>query len=130
MIDKTSLSFIGSAYSTNEQEKYDIQGQYWLTQTETSENLGVGTYMEHARNYLKANVKSLKLAFAHKAKRHDILAGLTYKIEHVDEYSREYEMRDSSGYNIPHTGEDLKMVYSLRAHNKLDANRQIGRAHV
>lgn len=121
--DKTSLSFIGSAYSTNEQEKYDIQGQYWLTQTETSENLGVGTYMEHARNYLKANVKSLKLAFAHKAKRHDILAGLTYKIEHVDEYSREYEMRDSSGYNIPHTGEDLKMVYSLRAHNKLDANR-------
>lgn len=121
--DKTSLSLIGSAYSTNEQEKYDIQGQYWLTQTETSENLGVGTYMEHARNYLKANVKSLKLAFAHKAKRHDILAGLTYKIEHVDEYSREYEMRDSSGYNIPHTGEDLKMVYSLRAHNKLDANR-------
>ena len=73
---KTRLSLIGSAYSTNEQEKYDIQGQYWLTQTETSENLGVGTYMEHARNYLKANVKSLKLAFSHKAKRHEILAGL------------------------------------------------------
>ena len=121
--DKTSLSLIGSAYSTNEQEKYDIQGQYWLTQTETSENLGVGTYMEHARNYLKANVKSLKIAFAHKAKRHDVLAGLTYKIEHIDEYSKEYEMRDSSGYNIPHTGEDLKMIYSLNARNKLDANR-------
>ncbi len=121
--DKTTLSLTGSAYSTDEQEKYTIQGQYWLTQTETSENLGVGTYMEHARNYLKANVKSLKLAFAHKAKRHDVLAGLTYKWEHVDEYSKEYEMRDSSGYNIPHTGEDMKMIYSLRAHNTLDANR-------
>ena len=121
--DKTSLSLIGSAYSTNEQEKYTIQGQYWLTQTETSENLGVGTYMEHARNYLKANVKSLKLAFSHKAKRHEVLAGLVYKIEHVDEYSKEYEMRDSSGYNIPHTGADMKMIYSLKARNKLDANR-------
>ena len=121
--EQTRLSLSGSAYSTNEQEKYDIQGQYWLTQTETSENLGVGTYMEHARNYLKANVKSLKLAFAHKAKRHEILAGLTYKIEHVDEYSKEYEMRDSSGYNIPHTGEDMKMIYSLNARNKLNANR-------
>ena len=121
--EKTSLSLIGSAYSTNEQEKYDIQGQYWLTQTETSENLGVGTYMEHARNYLKANVKSVKLAFAHKAKRHEVLAGLTYKLEHIDEYSKEYEMRDSSGYNIPHTGEDMKMIYSLSARNKLNANR-------
>ena len=121
--ENTKLSLIGSAFSTNEQEKYDIQGQYWLTQTETSENLGVGTYMEHARNYLKANVKSIKLAFAHKAKRHEILAGLTYKIEHVDEYSKEYEMRDSSGYNIPHTGEDMKMIYSLNARNKLNANR-------
>lgn len=121
--ENTKLSLIGSAFSTNEQEKYDIQGQYWLTQTETSENLGVGTYMEHARNYLKANVKSLKLAFAHKAKRHEILAGLTYKMEHVDEYSKEYEMRDSSGYNIPHTGEDMKMIYSLNARNKLNANR-------
>lgn len=121
--DKTSLSLIGSAYKTNEQEKYTIQGQYWLTQTETSENLGVGTYMEHARNYLKANVKSLKLAFSHKAKRHDILAGIVYKMEHVDEYSKEYEMRDSSGYNIPHTGEDMKMIYSLNARNKLNANR-------
>lgn len=121
--ENTKLSLIGSAFSTNEQEKYDIQGQYWLTQTETSENLGVGTYMEHARNYLKANVKSLKLAFAHKAKRHEILAGLTYKLEHVDEYSKEYEMRDSSGYNIPHTGEDMRMIYSLNARNKLNANR-------
>ena len=121
--ENTWLALTGSAFSTNEQEKYDIQGQYWLTATETSQNLGVGTYMEHARNYLKANVKSLKLSFRHKAKKHEILAGLTYKIEHIEENSKEYEMRDSSGYNIPHTGEDMKMIYSLNAHNTLNANR-------
>ena len=121
--ERTKVSLSASAFHTNEQEKYDIQGQYWLTQTETSENLGVGTYMEHARNYLEATVKSLKLTLSHKTRKHDILAGLTYKIESIKENSKEYEMRDSSGYSIPHTGEDLYMIYSLNARNQLDANR-------
>lgn len=121
--EKTKLLLIASAFHTNEQEKYDIQGQYWLTQTETSENLGVGTYMEHARNYLEATVKSVKVALEHKTKKHDIQAGLTYRIENITENSKEYEMRDSSGYSIPHTGEDLYMIYSLKAKNTLDANR-------
>lgn len=119
----TSLSFIASAFSTNEQEKYDIQGQYWLTQTETSEQLGVGTYMEHARNYLKARVESFKFMFRHKAKQHELQAAATYKIEHIEEASREYEMRDSSGYSVPHTGKDLYMIYSLNARNEMNANR-------
>ena len=58
---RTDLSLLASAFTTKEQERYDIQGQYWLTQTETSENLGVGTYMQHSRDYLNADVKSLKL---------------------------------------------------------------------
>ena len=119
----TNVTLTASAFHTNEQEKYDIQGQYWLTQTETSENLGVGTYMEHARNYLEATVKSVKLAVAHKAGKHDIQAGFTYKVESIKENSKEYEMRDSSGYSIPHTGQDLYMIYSLNARNRLDANR-------
>ncbi|MBQ6309855.1 MAG: TonB-dependent receptor, partial [Prevotella sp.] len=119
----TSLSLIASAFSTNEQEKYDIQGQYWLTQTETSEQLGVGTYMEHARNYLKARVESFKFMFRHKAKQHELQAAATYKIEHIEEASREYEMRDSSGYSVPHTGKDLYMIYSLNARNEMSANR-------
>lgn len=64
----TSLSLIASAFHTKEQETYDIQGQYWLTQTETSENLGVGTYFQHARNYMKANVQSVKLLLKTKPK--------------------------------------------------------------
>ena len=121
--ENTHVSLLYSAFRTNEQERYDIQGQYWLTQTETSENLGVGTYMEHARNYLKANVQSVKLTVNHKMKRHDLLGGITYKMERVRETSREYEMRDSSGYSIPHTGKDLQLIYTLNAQNKLRANR-------
>lgn len=121
--EKTNLSLYGSAFSTKEQETYDIQGQYWLDQTETSENLGIGTYMEHTRNYLKAKVLSAKLLLEHKARKHDFMAGITYKKEHITEHSREYEMRDSAGYSVPHTGKDLYMIYSLDAHNTLDASR-------
>ncbi|MDY4020458.1 MAG: carboxypeptidase-like regulatory domain-containing protein [Prevotella sp.] len=121
--ENTKFSLIGSAFKTREQETYDIQGQYWLTQTETSENLGVGTYMEHARNYLNATVASVKMTLNHKTKKHNIQAGLTFKFENINEKTREYEMRDSSGYSVPHTGKDLYMIYSLDARNELKAKR-------
>lgn len=124
--DSTSLSLLGSAFSTNEQERYDIQGQYWLTQTETSENLGVGSYMEHARNYLKASVQTVQLLFTHKLRKHDIRAAVSLHKELIREYSREYEMRDSAGYTMPHTGRDLNMIYSLNAQNRLKATRMEG----
>lgn len=121
--DKTSVSLSGSAFYTKEQEKYDIQGQYWLDQTETSESLGVGTYFEHARNYLTARVMSAKLMLKHKANKHDVEAALTFKREHIEEHSVEYEMRDSAGYSMPHDGKNLYMIYSLKARNELNANR-------
>lgn len=121
--EKTQIKFVSHVFNTYEQEKYDIQGQYWLTQTETSENLGVGTYFEHARNYLKAQVASFQMMIAHHSQHHQLQFAATYKIEHVHENSIEYEMRDSSGYNIPHTGTDLKMIYALNAHNELNASR-------
>ena len=121
--DNTSFSILGSAFYSKEQEKYDIQGQYWLDQTETSENLGVGTYFEHARNYLTARVLSAKAILKHKTKKHDIEVAYTYKKEHISENSVEYEMRDSAGYSVPHNGKDLYMIYSMKARNTLDANR-------
>ena len=121
--DRTKLSLLASAFATKEQETYDIQGQYWLDETNTTEQLGVGTYMEHARNYLDANVKSLKLAFAHKPDGHDIQAGLTWRHETIKENSREWEMRDSAGYSIPHTGDRLDLIYNLRSSNRISSNR-------
>ena len=121
--NKTSFSLITSAFHTKEQERYDIQGQYWLTQTETSENLGVGTYMQHSRDYLTANVVSVKLMGKHRTQNHEVEGAATYKIERIEENSREYEYRDSAGYSIPHTGDDLYMIYSLRAKNKLNSKR-------
>ena len=124
--DSTTVKLLASAFNTKEQETYDIQGQYWLDDTQSSESLGVGTYMEHARNYLKANVQSLKLMANRRLRHHDIEAGLTMKWEHIKENSREYEMRDSSGYSIPHTANRLDLIYTLASKNSIDARRVEG----
>lgn len=119
----TSVALIGSAFHTKEQETYDIQGQYWLDDTQTQEQLGVGTYMEHARNYLSADVQSYKLIGTHKTKNHNFEMGLTYKQERIKENSREYEMRDSSGYSIPHSPTRLDLIYNMTSQNRIKTNR-------
>ena len=121
--DSTKIKFLTSAFHTKEKEAYDIQGQYWLDDTQSSENLGVGTYMEHARNYLTADVISFKLIGSHKTRHHDVEAGLTYKTEHIKEQSKEYEMRDSSGYSVPHTADRLDLIYTLIAKNDIKSHR-------
>ena len=119
----TNLSLIASAYTTREQERYDIQTQYWLSDSKSAESLGVGTFFEHSRNYLNATVESAKLLMQHKTRHHEWEGALTLKHEKIEEQSVEYEMRDSAGYSVPHTGYDLNMVYSLKAQNLLKANR-------
>ena len=119
----TQISLLASAFHTKEQETYDIMGQYWLDDTQTQQQLGVGTYMEHARNYLTANLQSLKLMVNHKTRKHSMEAGVTFKWEKIEEQAREYEMRDSSGYSIPHTADRLDLIYSLASKNTLSSTR-------
>ena len=121
--DSTSIKFLTSAFHTKESERYDIAGQYWLDDTQTQESMGIGTYMEHARNYLTADVISFKLIGRHQTKRHDIEAGISFKTEHIKEQSREYEMRDSSGYSVPHSADRLDLIYTLSAKNDIRSSR-------
>ncbi len=119
---RSGLSLAFSIFSTRERETYDIQGQYWLNDTEGDEQLGVGTYMEHARNLLSSSTKTLRLDYTARRSGHTVLAGVGWKGEHVRENSREWESRDSSGYSIPHTGKDLMLIYNLRSVNEITTN--------
>ena len=124
--DSSHIKLLWSAFQSKEQERYDIQGQYWLNEAQSTEQLGVGTYAEHARNYLTANMQSLKLIYNKRFRQHDVEAGLTYKWEHIKEQSREYEMRDSSGYSIPHMANRLDLIYTLSSRNDIKSTRTEG----
>ncbi len=122
----TDFTLLVSGYLTNELVTYDIQGEYWLDEAGTDEiggELGVGTYHEHARNRLKTSVFALSLKGNTSINYNNISYGLTYQHENIMERSREWELRDSAGYSLPHTGTGVNMVYNLTSRQDISSNR-------
>ncbi len=111
------LKFITSAYQSNESEKFDIQGQYWIGKLETdfgkdefgevTQNLGVGTYIEHARNYLDAIIYN----FSHKGllikDKYTLEWGVRFQVEDVIDKVSEWEYIDSSGFSLPSSPDSI-----------------------
>lgn len=127
-----SFTFRMSGFHTNEQESYDIMGQYWLSDVageessddfSTNGNLGVGTYMEHARNRLTAEVMTYSLSGRHQLKKNVLEWGLELKSEKIKDHIREWEMRDSAGYSLPHTGTQAQLIYNLSSRNEINSTR-------
>lgn len=122
-LDYVSLNF--SAFQTREKETFDIQGEYWLDESGNEVNtLGIGTYMQHARNRLKATATTLGLSGRlHPVPSHDVRFGLLWKHEQIEETMREWEMRDSAKYSLPHNDNRLDLVYNLTSINSVSSNR-------
>lgn len=122
---QNSLTLNLSAFRTTEREAYDISGQYWLSQYGDEESgLGIGTYLEHARNRLNANMTNIGLAGRSRFTAHDLRYGALMKFERVNESMREWEFRDSAGYSLPHTADRLDLIYNLVSKNE-ESSRHI-----
>lgn len=126
------LQLQASAFRTDEEENFDITGQYWLSQTPIKNNeadttnanlIGVGTYHEHARNRLSASVINLQHSGHWKLERHHLQWGLGYQIELINDQLREWEMRDSSGYSLPYSDSEINFVENLRAATSMQSGR-------
>ncbi len=113
-----SLTFNLSAFKTTERETYDINGEYWFQNEGVDEPLGFGTYHEHARNRLNASMVNVGLAGQSRFTSHHLRYGVLMKMEKVDESMREWEMRDSAGYSLPHTSDRLDLINNLTSMNE------------
>lgn len=111
------LTFNFSAFKTKERETFDINGEYWLNNDGDDESLGIGTYHEHARNRLNASMVNVGLTGESRLKSHQLQYGLLMKKEDVNETMREWEMRDSAGYSLPHTSDRLDLIYNMVSSN-------------
>lgn len=112
-----------STYNTREHETYDIHGEYWLNEATDQSALGVGTYMEHARNRLNARVMNVGLSFRTKVTSHTLQAGFNFLREKIHENSREWEMRDSMGHSLPFDPDMLRLIFSQRSKADISSTR-------
>lgn len=125
----TSFSAGISGFLTNELVSYDISGEYWLNQAGTAGEggiggeLGVGKYMEHSRNRLKASVLRLFLRGETRIKNNHLTFGFDYKRENFRDRTKEWEWRDSAGYSLPTAPEGVHLIYNLTSKHNLSTNR-------
>ena len=118
-----------SGFLTNEFVSYDISGEYWLDQAGTSGEggvggeLGVGKYMEHSRNRLKASVFQAVLRGNTVIKNNHVSYGLLMQSEKFYDRTREWEWRDSAGYSLPTQPEGVHLIYNLSSRQDLTTTR-------
>ena len=138
--EKTSLKFIGSVFKSKEEEAFDIQGQYFIDQLETDfgkstfgeviGNLGVGTYINHARTNLDAHIYSAE----HKGSRNfsgrqQVLWGVKYSHEEVNDKLSEWKYVDSADFSIPITNPQQIILQDV-VKQKINISSDRGSAYV
>ncbi len=135
------MTFASSAFRSNESENFDILAEYWINQLETdpskeeygdsTANVGVGGYLDHARNNLSVVIANVyhngKFDFKHKMNARDstktrfgeIYWGVHGQYENFQDQISEWHMLDSAGYSIPQASPDqveLKEVIKVNNH--------------
>jgi hypothetical protein len=130
-----TLKFISSYFRSNESETFDVQGQYWLgvldndlgsdNLGEVAYNRGIGTFLNHGRNYLNIDVWNA----SHRGKwihpKHVLEWGAKYQIENAHDRLSEWNMVDSAGYTIPQNASTNEIILkeTLRTEINLFSHR-------
>ena len=124
-----SLKLTGSAFRTTEQETFDILGQYWINELDNTINsdtygdsilnVGVGSLLTHARNYLDAFVISASHLGSYQQDNNRLQWGLSYQYQDFYDRISEWELLDSSGYVIPYNGEEIVLPKSRQADHRI-----------
>lgn len=132
--ENTDIKLTTSIYRTKEEVFYDIQGEYWLGQLENNIgsddfgdvviNRGIGSYMNHARNEIFADVFNSYIDGKMNFFDHKINWGFKYQHEKIEDNIREWEAIDSAGYTISNNSDSgLEMYNFLKGSTSLSSNR-------
>ena len=129
--ENLNLKLIASAFQSKEAETYDILGQYYLNEleqnatggTDSALNIGIGTFINHARNYLDVSVFSLEHKGAYNSEHHLLNWGVKAQIEKIDDRMNEWVLRDSTGYAIPYKGDKIELYSSTNMKYNMNSTR-------
>ena len=133
--DNLQLGFVGSSFSSREYERYDISGEYKLTDAglesggvegDNGNLTSIGSYLDHARNKLDADILSLTHTGSFKLPKHFIRWGFTYQGEKIDDKINEWTLRDSAGYSLPNIPNMVSAYTNLKSNNSTNNSRFSG----
>jgi len=126
------LKLISSAYQTYEAETYDISGEYWLGKLETfqtsgetgqvTEIMGIGAYLQHARNYLDGTVFNVEHRGSWEHTNGSLLWGVKYQHSFFKYNVNEWELQDSAGYSLPYIQSDLTLTNVIMSNSTVNTN--------
>jgi hypothetical protein len=135
--EKVNLKLIASAYYDQEDQDYDIEGDYLISELNTNIgspklgspafDIGVGTYLNHARDDLNAQVYSLQ----HQGEwdyssGNKFLWGASVQHEIVTSQISQWNFIDSAGYSLPYNPYTLQLQNVVKAFDTLQSNRIMG----
>ncbi|MDQ3110476.1 MAG: TonB-dependent receptor [Bacteroidota bacterium] len=138
---KWRAKFILSSFNTYESETFDVQGQYYIDQLEAdfgkptfgqvAFNRGVGTFLNHARNYLDAWVNTAEIKTWRTTDNFTWQFGLRYENNRFKDEISEWNYVDSSGYSIPfNPTQSLDLQDVVKTHAIINSNRYMGYAQM
>lgn len=102
---RNEISASISMYRSLEDENYDLLGEYWLQQigVDPTSNIGVGGYLQHARNELFGQIYNASVDASHSIDNHKISWALKFQHENFDDQIDEWQLNDSAGYVMGHS---------------------------
>jgi len=131
-----NVKVIGSSYYSNERETYDLLGQYFLNELDNSMgsktygdsliNVGIGGFLDHARNHINLKVQSLNLLGDMWFGKSLIKLGVQLQREVLSDELLEWGLVDSSGYAIPYTGSQVGLDRFFGAASTIESYRALG----
>ena len=143
------INLITSSYNTQEEEYYDILGNYAIGDVNAdfgSDNFGqvlfrqaIGSQLDHARNDLDAAISNIQLKASFKKEKNLFEIGIKYQTENIKDRIIEWQVIDSAGFSVrppnllprndepyePFTG-PITPFTSIRAFNEVTTNRVSG----
>lgn len=144
--EKTNLDFYATVFNTDEREYFDIQGQYFINELESDPSkeefgdsistLGIGTFLNHARNRLNATIFNVYHNGDHEFQRgylkgdSSIIAknvlkwGVNFQLDDFTDRLSEWRLIDSAGYSVPqNTPNEVKLFETIKGDLSLQSQR-------
>lgn len=127
LADNADIALQISGFQSEEEETYDITGEYWISNVlENGNNIGTGLFHEHARDYLHAKVFNASLVGSVGLNQHTFHWSFGLQKENIKDRINEWELRDSLGYSLPYKENSLKVFSNLYSSNDIQSSRYSG----